>query len=46
MTADRSTEAAQGADPTLRAAVLVLAILGFIQGALIGLVGALVFVLW
>lgn len=46
MTADRATDGPQGADPTLRAAVLVLAILGFVQGALIGLVGALVFVLW
>lgn len=39
-------EGSSGADPTVRAVVLILAVLGFVQGALIGLVGALVFVLW
>lgn len=46
MTADRPGEGSRSPDPTLRAVVLVLAILGFVQGALIGLVGALLFALW
>lgn len=43
---DERGRVSQTADPTVRAVVLVLAVLGFIQGALVGLVLALLYVLW
>lgn len=43
---DERRQGFKEADPTLRATVLILAVLGFVQGALVGLVLALLYVLW
>ena len=43
---NEGAEASREVDPTLRMAVLVMAIIGFIQGALVGLMLALLYVLW
>jgi hypothetical protein len=43
---DEARQGPREVDPNLRSAVLIVAVLGFIQGALIGLVLALLYVLW